>query len=104
MSKYLLQCVLNSNEMAEDKIKLISYVIRSDYRLKILRALEKSEKTPSLISDKTDISINHVSNILSDLKEKKLARCLNEESKKGRIYKITKRGKSVLEKIDDMEK
>lgn len=40
-----------------------------------------------------------ISKTLSDLKNKRLVECINEEDKKGRIYEITKLGLEVLNQI-----
>ena len=66
---------------------------------KVLRSLNNSIKMPSKISKDTEISIHHVSRYLKQLKEKQLVICLNEDYKQGRLYKITKLGKEVLEHI-----
>ncbi len=51
--------------------------------------------TPSEISDKTKIRLNHVSNFLKDLKDNNLVICLNDSDKRGRLYQITDLGKKV---------
>ena len=79
----------NNTEMA-------SYILASTYREKILEYLNERMGTPSLISDATGIRREHISNVLSDLKEKGLIECLNEEVRKGRLYKITNKGKESL--------
>lgn len=78
-------------------IKGVSLLKNSEYRKKILESLAKvSYLTPSEIAEKTKIRLNHVSNFLKDLKEHKLIICLNDEEKRGRLYKITNLGKKVL--------
>jgi len=78
-------------------IKGISIIKNSEYRKKILLSLaEVSYLTPSEISEKTKLRLNHVSNFLRDLKDNKLIICLNDEDKRGRLYKITELGKRVI--------
>ena len=78
-------------------IKGISIIKNSEYRKKILLSLaEVSYLTPSEISEKTKLRLNHVSNFLKDLKDNKLIICLNDEDKRGRLYKITELGKRVI--------
>jgi len=78
-------------------IKGISIIKNSEYRKKILLSLAKvSYLTPSEISEKTKLRLNHVSNFLKDLKDNKLIICLNDEDKRGRLYKITELGKRVI--------
>ncbi|MCD7780095.1 MAG: winged helix-turn-helix domain-containing protein [Candidatus Gastranaerophilales bacterium] len=76
-------------------IKLIeglSYIKSSKNRLKIICDLHRDLKIPSEISNDTGIRLNHVSKILSDLKEKNIVECLNENDKKGRLYHLTEYG------------
>ena len=73
----------------------------SNYRKKILEALSKFDYlTPSEISEKTKIRLNHISNFLKDLKENELVICLNEEEKRGRLYKITELGKKIVKEVE----
>ena len=76
---------------------MASYIIASKYREKTLEYLNKKMGTPSLISDNTGIRRQHISNTLVDLKEKGLVECLNEGVRKGKLYKITNKGKEALE-------
>ncbi|MFX1297027.1 MAG: transcriptional regulator [Promethearchaeota archaeon] len=93
--------------MEEDKSKLwtdIGFIIASKYRIKILKVLINSEKTPKLISNETKISINHVSNVLKELLDKNIINILNPNMKKGRLYQISNKGKkihSIITKIED---
>jgi len=83
-------------------IKGISLIKNSGYRKKILYSLNGvNYLTPSEISDKTKIRLNHVSNSLKDLKDNKLIICLNEQDKRGRLYKITEIGKNVIKENGD---
>ena len=77
-------------------IKGISIIKNSEYRRKILISLaDVNYLTPSEISEKTKIRLNHVSNFLKDLKDNKLVICLNEDDKRGRLYQITELGKKI---------
>ena len=73
----------------EDIYKIVGYVMASDYRTNILKCIGKEIKIPSAIAEEVGLRTNHVSNVLKDLKEKNLVVCLNEEAKKGRLYKNT---------------
>ena len=81
--------------MNKQKIQLLGYVKASSYRKKVLKSLYSDLKTPSEIESETKIRINHVSNILIQLKEKQLVECLNEEAKKGRLYQTTELGNEI---------
>ncbi len=83
--------------MNKELIKGISLLKNSDYRKRILESLsDVSYLTPSEIAQKTKIRLNHVSNFLKDLKDNKLIICLNDEEKRGRLYKITRLGGRVI--------
>lgn len=78
-------------------IKGISLLKNSEYRKKILESLTNANYlTPSEISEKTKLRLNHISNFLKDLKDNKLIICLNEDEKRGRLYQITELGKKVV--------
>lgn len=82
--------------MDKHLIKGISIIKSSQYRKKILTSLaDVNYLTPSEISEKTKIRLNHVSNFLKDLKENNLIVCLNDGDKRGRLYQITELGKKV---------
>jgi len=82
--------------MEKQMIKGISIIKNSEYRKKILLSLaDANYLTPSEISEKTKLRLNHVSNFLKDLKDNKLIICLNDDEKRGRLYQITELGKKV---------
>jgi len=82
--------------MERQMIKGISIIKNSGYRKKILLSLvDVNYLTPSEISEKTKLRLNHVSNFLKDLKDNKLIICLNDDEKRGRLYQITELGKKV---------
>ena len=83
----------------EDIYKIVGYVMASEYRTNILKSIGENIKIPSVIADDIGLRTNHVSNVLKDLKEKNLVVCLNEEAKKGRLYKYTELGLQILEYI-----
>ena len=62
-------------------------------------SLKDGIKTPSEMSKLTEIRLNHISKSLKELKENGLVECLNEESRKGRLYKLTKLGVEVLNEL-----
>lgn len=82
--------------MEKQMIKGISIIKNSGYRKKILLSLvDINYLTPSEISERTKLRLNHVSNFLKDLKDNKLIICLNDNEKRGRLYQITELGKKV---------
>lgn len=85
--------------MDVDLIKAISLVKSSKHRLKILELINEDVLTPSEISKKSSLRLNHVSMYLNALKEHEIVECLNEDSKKGRLYTASKLGKQVADMI-----
>lgn len=84
--------------MNDDEIfKLVGYVIASEYRVNIMKNIGEGIKIPSAIAEDIGLRTNHVSNVLKDLKENDLVVCLNENARKGRLYKNTDLGLKILE-------
>ena len=83
--------------MKTDEIfQLVGYVMASEYRTNVLKSIGETIKIPSAIAEDIGLRTNHVSNVLKDLKESKLVVCLNEEARKGRLYKNTDLGLEIL--------
>lgn len=86
--------------MNDDEIfELVGYIMASDYRTKILKSIGENIKIPSAIAEEIGLRTNHVSNVLKDLKDKNLVVCLNEDARKGRLYKNTDLALQVLKFI-----
>ena len=60
-------------------------------------------KIPTNNAKDSGIRTNHISKVLSELKNKEIVECINEEARKGRLYRLTDTGKEVLETIKDKE-
>ena len=87
--------------MEDEKIfQLLGFVMASSYRKNIIKSIGKSIKIPSDIASEVGLRTNHISNVLNDLKKKELVVCLNEDAKKGRLYRNTELGLEVLKYID----
>ncbi len=83
--------------MNNDEIfNVLGYVMASEYRTNILKSIGESIKIPSAIASEIGLRTNHVSNVLKDLKEHDLVVCLNEDARKGRLYKNTDLGLEIL--------
>ena len=80
----------------EEIFQVVGYVMASEYRTNIIKSIGKEIKIPSAIANDIGLRTNHVSNVLKDLKENNLVVCLNEEARKGRLYKNTDMGLEVL--------
>jgi predicted transcriptional regulator len=86
--------------MNKGMVKAISLLKSSEYRTRILNVIGEDTLTPSEIAQKSSIRLNHVSLSLRELKENNLIKCLNEESRKGRLYELTPLGKNAIHKLN----
>lgn len=87
----------------DELLKLTSYVEISKYREKTLKSIGNNVKIPTNIAKDSNIRTNHISKVLSELKSKEIVECINEEARKGRLYRLTDTGKEVLESINEKE-
>ncbi|WP_407422440.1 transcriptional regulator [Methanobrevibacter sp.] len=86
----------------EEILDTLGYVMASTYRLAVLEYIGKGVKIPSDIARTIGVRTNHISNVLSDLKEHGLVVCLNENAHKGRLYKNTELSLEVLKYLKEM--
>ena len=83
--------------MEESRIfEILGYVKVSSNRTKTLKNLGTTIKMPSEIAREIDTSTSQVSAALADLKGQGLVVCLNEEVRKGRLYKSTELGLEII--------
>ena len=87
-------------ELSDEMLKEISYVKISEYRSKVMKALEDDIKIPSKIAKDSDIRQNHISKGLAELKAHELVECINPEVRKGRLYRLTPKGDELVKNID----
>ena len=85
--------------MQKGMVTAVSLLKSSEYRLKIIKAIGKDTVTPSEIAGKIGIRLNHVSMFLKGLKESNLVKCLNEDTRKGRLYELTELGQNAIDKL-----
>ena len=81
--------------MNDDEIlKLASYIGISKYRLNVVNAFDEDMgvKIPTQIAKDSKIRPNHISKVLRELKDKGIVICLNEDARKGRLYRLTPLG------------
>lgn len=88
--------------MDDETLKVFGYVNISSYRAKAVKAIEAGEETPSSIAKHSGIKINHISNVLRQLKNCQVAECINEEAHKNRIYRLTDVGQEVAKHLDNL--
>lgn len=80
----------------DEKLILAGWILASKYRKRVMITIGTKLKTPSVISRESDIKMNYISNVLKELKEKKLVECINETAKKGRLYQVTELGEEIM--------
>lgn len=85
----------------DEMLKKMSYVSISSYRLKTVQSLKGGEvKIPTKIAEDTGIKTNHISKVLSELKSAGIAECINEEVRKGRLYRLTSVGEEIVDELE----
>ena len=60
-----------------------------------MKALKNETKIPTQIAKDAGIRSNHISKVLKELKEVGVAECINEEARKGRLYRLTDLGDEI---------
>ena len=87
--------------LADDELwEIVGHLKTSPNRYRTLKALEKNFSLPAEISRLTGLNPAQVSVSLKDLKRRKLVLCLNDKSRKGRIYQATDLGLEVIRIIE----
>jgi len=84
--------------MDKDLLKLYSWLVRGKQRRAIIKVVDDI-KTPTQIKEETKLSLNNVSDVLRLFIKKGIVKCLNEEDKVGRLYKLTKKGEEIRKEI-----
>ena len=84
--------------MADNDWGLYSWVIRGNQRRKVMMALGKP-KIPTEIKSEAQMSLTNVSKILRAFIKKGLVICLTPDSKTGKIYELTDKGKEVRNRM-----
>ena len=82
--------------LSNELLILRQYVLSSTYRTNTIKAIGDDVKIPTNIAKDSGIRTNHISKVLSELKNKEIVECINEEARKGRLYRLTDIGKKIL--------
>ena len=82
--------------MNDKTLIIFAYITASQYRIKAIKAIGEGVSNPTKIAKDSKIRTNHISKVLKELCEKKVASCINEEAKKNRLYKLTPLGVEIL--------
>lgn len=77
----------------------LGWVKASEYRQNVLNGLEEKPQTPKDLSQETDYYLSHVSKTLKELVEHDMVECVTPDRKKGKLYRMTDKGKEVAEAI-----
>ena len=87
-------------EFSDGMLTEISYVNISKYRAKVMKTLDGEVKIPTVIARDSGIRTNHVSKVLSELKAHELIECINPEDRKGRLYRLTEKGRDIVGNLE----
>ena len=87
-------------ELSDEMLKEMSYVKISNYRTKVMKSLDGDVKIPTAIAKDSEIRPNHISKVLAELKAHELVECINPEVRKGRLYRLTGKGKEIIKNLD----
>ena len=79
--------------------KTLKYVKNSSYRCKVIKSIGTTVKIPKEISEDSGILLNHISTVLSELKEKDLVECICPNLRKGRLYRLSDDGLEILDEL-----
>lgn len=90
--------------MNDEEIEVLSFVLASKWRIKLILLLFNKIYTPSIITNKLDIPIYKVSRLLAELRDHGLVECMNPTSKKGRMYKLTNKGENIVNTLEKITK
>ena len=86
----------------EEYYRLKSFIDRSKNRKKILEFLASKDEAqrPTDISEELEVQRTTISERITDLKDEGLVKLLNPDDNRNRYYKITDKGKELLEKFE----
>ena len=65
-----------------------------------MKSLDGEVLIPTQIARNSEIRPNHISKVLAELKAHELVECINPEVRKGRLYRLTEKGKTVSKNIN----
>lgn len=88
-------------DLDDDTLRTYAYVNISTYRVKAMKTLKDGDvKTPTDIANDCGIRSNHISKVLRELKEVGVAECINENARKGRLYRLTDLGDEIVDHLE----
>ena len=78
--------------------ELYSWVVRGNQRRKVMKILGKP-KIPTEIKSEAKMSITNVSKVLRDFEKRGLVKCLTPQTKTGKVYALTDKGKIIRKEM-----
>lgn len=81
---------------------ILIFFARSKLRLEVLKALGEKPQIASFLAHKMKKHREVVSRIFLDLQKRGLVKCKNPQVPSFRYYQITKKGKNLLERVDEV--
>ena len=88
-------------EITEEFYKDISFLKAGKYRIKVILDIDDKIKTPKDISKSVKIPMRETSRALGELKKRGIVIVLDESAKKGRLYRLTDKGKEAFKIINE---
>nr|WP_049998814.1 transcriptional regulator [Halococcus sediminicola] len=87
-----------------DEWDVISFVIRSRYRVKTLDRLSDDPAIPSRIASDQGVLITHISRALDQLSDRELVELLvSDDRRKGRLYGLTEHGETIWGRMNELD-
>lgn len=77
----------------------VGFVKASKNREMIYKELMKGEKTPRELQKILKLHFSQVSFILKEMTDRGIVECLNQNSRKGKIYGISQKGRGIDEAL-----
>ena len=84
-------------------LELYSWILRGSQRREIIKVMNDLKIPAQIFSEARQhnpkITRNSISDVLRSFQEKNIARCLNPEEKKGRLYQLTVHGQMLRNEL-----
>ena len=90
---------VGSTDLADFDWHIYGLIVASDYRRKVVTAIESGARTPKQIAGLTGLHLSHVSTTLSELTNAKVVECLTPELRKGKLFQLTGAGREVAKRL-----
>lgn len=79
----------------------MGYVTASSYRTSVIRLLNDGNvRTPKEMCETLDMQFSNLSRATKELEEKGLVECMNPDTRKGKMKRITKKGEEVMKALE----